>query len=75
MSIADKIKHIVADILEVDFENITDEAQFKAISTDSLDLVRVVMEIEDQFDIEIPDEHIDRFKTIKDFIDYVREFQ
>jgi acyl carrier protein len=75
MSTDDKIKHIVADILNVDFERISDETQFKAISVDSLDFVSVVMEIEDQFDIEIPDEHIDRFKTIKDFIDYVREFQ
>ena len=75
MSVDDKVKHIVADILGIDFEKISNDTQLETVCKDSLDLVSIVMDVEDQFDIEIPEEHIVIFKTVKDVINYVREFK
>ncbi len=68
----DKVKDIVAEQLEVEKEEITMEtSMMKDLDADSLDAVEVVMELEDAFDIEIPDEDAESFSSIGDIVKYI----
>lgn len=73
MNIFEKIRDIIADHLEIEeVENIKPEASLmNDLEADSLDAVEVMMDIEDEFDIEIPDEDAEEFKNIKDIVEYV----
>ena len=73
MDIFEKIKEIIADQLEIeDLDTIEpDTSIMNDLEADSLDAVEVMMAIEDEFDIEIPDEDAEKFKNIKDIADYV----
>ncbi len=70
----EKIKEIVAEQLDVDTSDITLETSLtKDLEADSLDAVEVIMEIEDEYGIEIPDEEAEKFVTIGDIVNYVEE--
>lgn len=73
MDIFEKIKEIIADQLEIeDLDTIEpDTSIMNDLEADSLDAVEVMMAIEDEFDIEIPEEDAENFKNIKDIADYV----
>ena len=73
MNIFEKIRDIIADHLEIEeVENIKLETSLmNDLEADSLDAVEVMMDIEDEFDIEIPDEDAEEFKNIKDIVSYV----
>jgi acyl carrier protein len=73
--IFDKVKKIVADQLEVgDEEKITPEASFaNDLSADSLDVVELVMALEEEFDIEIPDEAAEQMDTVGKAVAYISE--
>lgn len=73
MNIFEKIRDIIADHLEIEeVENIKPETSLmNDLEADSLDAVEVMMDIEDEFDIEIPDEDAEEFKNIKDIVEYV----
>ena len=72
MSIADKIKETVAEQLGVDGEKITPEATFvDDLGADSLDVVELVMALEEEFEIEIPDEDAEKLQTVQNVVDYV----
>ncbi len=75
MKIFEKIREIIGEHLEIeDIESITLETSLmKDLEADSLDAVEVMMDIEDEFDIKIPDEDAEDFKNIKDIVDYVKE--
>ena len=67
-----KIKDIIADKLHVDKAQITPEASFtNDLGADSLDTVELIMEIEHEFNISIPDEDATSISCVKDVIDYV----
>lgn len=71
-----KIKGIIADRLNVDEAAVTMEASFKDdLGADSLDLVELVMELEDEFDIEIADEDAEKIATVGDVIKYIESRQ
>lgn len=72
MDIFEKIKEIIADQLEIeDLDTIEpDTSIMNDLEADSLDAVEVMMAIEDEFDIEIPEEDAEKFKNIKDIADY-----
>lgn len=74
MEIFEKLKEIIADQLEIeDSETIKPETSImEDLEADSLDAVEVMMAIEDEFDIEIPEEDAENFKNIKDIADYVK---
>lgn len=71
-----KIKGIIADRLNVDEAAVTMEASFKDdLGADSLDLVELVMELEDEFDLEIADEDAEKIATVGDVIKYIESRQ
>jgi acyl carrier protein len=74
--ILNKIQEITADRLGVDESDITPEASFREdLEADSLDLVELIMELEEQFGMEIPDEEAEKITTVEEAVDYVQEHQ
>lgn len=72
--IFEKVKGIVVDQLGVDEEDVTLEASFLSdLGADSLDLVELIMAIEEEFDIEIPDEEAERIQSVSDAVEYIKE--
>ena len=70
--IFEKLKEIIAEQLEVEEDAITMEAELvDDLGADSLDLVDLVMSIEDEFDVEVPDEAIENIKTIGDAVRFI----
>ena len=68
----EKIKGIIAEQLNVDKDIIQIETHLmKDLEADSLDAVEIIMAIEDEFDIEIPDEDAEQFQTVSDLVNYV----
>ena len=70
----DKLKEIIADQLSVDEEKITMEASItEDLGADSLDVVDLISVIEDEFDLEIPEEAVDSIKTVGDIVNYIEK--
>ena len=70
--IFEKVKGIVVDQLEVEADRVTPEASFaNDLGADSLDTVELVMALEEEFDIEIPDEEAEKISTVQNAIDYI----
>ena len=71
-----KIQEITADRLGVDESDVTTDASFREdLEADSLDLVELIMELEEQFGMEIPDEEAEKITTVEEAVDYVVEHQ
>jgi acyl carrier protein len=71
-----KIQEITADRLGVDETDVTPDASFREdLEADSLDLVELIMELEEQFGMEIPDEEAEKITTVEEAVDYVVEHQ
>lgn len=74
MSVADKVKGIIAEQLGVDAEEVTPDASFTDdLGADSLDIVELVMAFEEEFGIEIPDEDSEKIAKVKDAVSYIEE--
>ncbi len=72
MSKFEKVQEIVADKLGVEKSKITNEASFiDDLGADSLDTVELIMKMEEEFDIEIPDEEAEKLKTVGDVVSYI----
>ncbi|HEY9072281.1 MAG TPA: acyl carrier protein [Candidatus Ozemobacteraceae bacterium] len=68
----EEVKRIVVDKLQVDEKQVTLNASFiEDLGADSLDTVELVMDLEEHFGIEIPDEDAEKLKTVKDAVDYI----
>ncbi|PID57804.1 acyl carrier protein [candidate division KSB3 bacterium] len=68
----DKVKKIVAEQLGVDVSEVTAESSFiDDLGADSLDTVELVMALEEEFSIEIPDEDAEKISTVKDAMAYI----
>ena len=74
MNVFEKIRDIIADHLEIEeVEDIKPETSLMDdLDADSLDPVEIMMDIEDEFDIEIPDEDAEKFENINDIVEYVK---
>jgi acyl carrier protein len=71
---ADRIKAIIAEQLGVKQEEVTDQAKFiEDLGADSLDTVELVMALEEEFGIEIPDEDAEKMVSVGDAIKYIEE--
>lgn len=75
MNIFEKVKAIVAEQLGVEAEDVTLETSFDDLNADSLDVVELIMALEEEFDIEIPDEDAEKIKTVGDAVEYIKEKQ
>lgn len=75
MSVFDKVKGIIVDQLGVDEEEVTMETSFEALNADSLDIVELIMALEEEFDIDIPDEDAEKIKTVGQAVEYIKENQ
>ncbi len=72
MSVNPKVKDIVVEQLGVDPEKVKLEAKFiEDLGADSLDIVELVMAMEEEFDLEIPDEDAEKLKTVGDVQSYL----
>ena len=76
MSIEERVKKIIVEQLGVKEEEVKPEASFiEDLGADSLDTVELVMALEEEFDIEIPDEEAEKITTVQSAIDYVQNNQ
>lgn len=74
MDIADKVKEIISQQLDVDSAAIKEEAAFiDDLGADSLAIVELVLAFEEQFEIDIPDEDTEKIRTVGDAVSYIKE--
>ncbi len=74
MSTFDKIKEVIVDKLGVDEDKIVAEASFvDDLGADSLDTVELIMELEEEFGLEIPDEEAEKLTTVGTVVEYVEK--
>jgi acyl carrier protein len=74
MSVDERVKEIIVEQLGVEAGQVTDQAKFvEDLGADSLDTVELVMALEEEFSIEIPDEDAEKIVAVTDAIDYVKE--
>ena len=72
--IFEKVKNIIVDLLQVSEDNVTLESHFiDDLGADSLDLVELIMGIEEEFNIEIPDGEAEKVVTVGDVVDYIKD--
>lgn len=75
-SVAQRVIDIVADQLGVDKEKVTPETSFvNDLGADSLDTVELVMELEEEFDIQIPDDAAEKIQTVGQAIEFIEKAQ
>ena len=75
-NIEEKVIDIIAEKLKVDKDEITAEKDFtRDLGADSLDTVELVMELEEEFDINIPDDAAEKIQTVGQAINYIEESQ
>ncbi|MCD6255181.1 MAG: acyl carrier protein [Deltaproteobacteria bacterium] len=73
-SIEERVKEIVANQLGVEPNEVVPEASFvDDLGADSLDLVELIMAMEEEFGVEVPDEDAEKIRTVQDTIDYLRD--
>ena len=72
--IFEKVKDIIIEQLQVDESEVTmDTNLMKDLSADSLDAVEIIMAIEDEYEIEIPDEEAEKFANIGDIVNFIED--
>ncbi len=75
-SVKERVVDIVAEQLGVDKDRVKDDAQFiNDLGADSLDIVELVMELEEEFDINIPDDAAEKIQTVGQAIEYIEKSQ
>ena len=74
MDVFEKVKKILCDQLDLEEEQVTEEAEvIEDLGADSLDIVDLVMTLEEESDTEIPDEDIENLKTVGDIVKYIED--
>lgn len=72
--VLEKVKMILSNQFDVDEDSITSETNIvEDLGADSLDVVDMLMSLEDEFDVEIPDEEIEKMRTVADVVAYIEE--
>ncbi len=71
--IFDKVRDIISDQLGIDADEISMESSFMDdLGADSLDIVELIMALESEFDMEIPDEDAEKISLVSDVVDYIK---
>ncbi|MBD5431754.1 acyl carrier protein [Lactobacillus agrestimuris] len=74
--IFNKIRSLIADNFEIDENKITKDTSFTDdLDADSIDLVEFILQLEDEFSAEIPDEEAEKIKTVGDAVEYIKNHQ
>jgi acyl carrier protein len=74
MAVEDRVREIIVEQLGVDASQVTDKAKFvDDLGADSLDTVELVMALEEEFSLEIPDEDAEKITSVQDAIDYIKQ--
>jgi len=74
MDVFEKVREIMAEQLDVDIDSITLDTSFvNDLESDSLDIVELIMAIEEEFDIEVPDEEAEKISTVQDAVSYIED--
>ena len=72
-SVEERVKNIIVEQLRVEPEQVKPEAQFvNDLGADSLDSVELIMALEEEFDVEIPDEQAEKIKTVGEAIEHIK---
>ena len=72
----EKVKTLLAEQLDADIESITMDTDIgNDLGADSLDVVEMIMSLEDEFGIQVPDEKIEEIKTVGDLVNYIQSQQ
>lgn len=71
MDTMQKVKEIISRQTDIDEEKLSDNTTLEDIVADSLDIVEMLMEIEEVFDIDIPDEEAEKLSTVGELCDYI----
>ena len=66
-----KVQNLLSEMLGLDIADIKADSGLKGLEGDSFTWVEVTLQVEEEFDIDIPDEDIDQIKTVQDIVDYV----
>lgn len=75
-NLEDRVKKIIVTQLAVDISEVNPQSQFvQDLGADSLDTVELVMALEEEFDIEIPDEDAEKIKTVGEAVEYIKDKQ
>ncbi|HOV78543.1 MAG TPA: acyl carrier protein [Bacillota bacterium] len=76
MSVFDKVKSIIIEQLGVEPDEVKMESSFvDDLGADSLDIVELVMALEEEFDLEIPDEDAEKIRTVGEAVKYIQDHQ
>ena len=72
----EKLRAIIAEVLSIEPEEITEDSTFADdLGCDSLDLFQIVMGIEEEFDIEVPQEEAEKIQTVSDAVEAIKEIR
>jgi acyl carrier protein len=73
MPVEDTIKGIVTKIVRCDEKILTPESTWKDLKADSLDMVQILIAVEEQFEIEVPDEDVQNIQNFGEFVAYIED--
>ncbi|MBN1212107.1 MAG: acyl carrier protein [candidate division Zixibacteria bacterium] len=74
MAVEERVKEIIVEQLGVEASSVTDQAKFvDDLGADSLDTVELVMALEEEFSLEIPDEDAEKITSVNDAIEYIKK--
>lgn len=73
MEVFEKVKSLITEQLDVDEERLDMDTTFEDIDADSLDVVELVMALEEEFNLEIADEEVEKIKTVGDIVSYIEK--
>ena len=69
----EKIRKIIAEEMNLNVEDVKPESRFvEDLAADSLDVIQIVLKLEEEFDIEIPDDAVEQISTVQDAVDQIR---
>lgn len=70
----EKIQEIIAEEMDLDKDSITPESKFvEDLGADSLDVIQIVIKLESEFDIEIPDDAVSKISTVQDAVEQIKQ--
>lgn len=67
----EKIRAIICEEFDIDEDDVTLDTHLEDLGFDSLDMIDIAMDIEDEFEIEVPDEALEKFETVRDIVNFV----